>query len=110
VRSRDGIKVAATTSGPVAPSGFWHLRENYVYGGNIPLEPPREAVGGAANASRRAARLERFAVVLAELSAGRPEHASDAHVRKAGELVGVGEKTAKAYRKALLRAEGAGDD
>lgn len=81
-------------------------RKNYVYNGGKPLasEPANSAPGGAANASRRRARVERFAVILTELTAGDLERASGAHVRKAGELVGVGEKTAREYRKALLRA------
>jgi hypothetical protein len=110
MRSRDGIKVAMSTSGSVTP-GYADQRQPYRWRG-VPgwtpgdvrfREENRPGPGGAANASRRHARLERFGVVLAELTAGEPERASDAHVREAGKAVGVGEKTAREYRKALLQ-------
>jgi hypothetical protein len=110
-------EVAYSTIGQSSPSHVtmskpyrWRGVKDWVPGDERFREDARPGPGGAANASRRNARLEQFAVVLAGISGGRPEHASDAHVRKAGELVGVGEKTAKAYRKALLREEESRDD
>ena len=81
----------------------------YVYGGDKPLKNERPpGPGGEANAGRKRARLARFEVILTELSglsgAGLMS-ASAEHVRRAGVLVGVGEKTARTYWKDLLRRE-----
>ena len=67
-------------------------------------EETRPAPGGVANTTRRHARLERFAAILAHLADG-PADATDADIREAGKAVGVGEKTAREYRKALLREQ-----
>ena len=77
-------------------------RKNYVYNGTKPeLDHPRAACGEE-NASRRKARKDKFEVVLTEL-AGDLEHASAVHIRRAGELVGIGEKTARTYQAELLK-------
>ena len=111
MRSRDGIKVAMSTAGSVTP-GYADQRRPYRWRG-VPGWTPGDVrfreenlpgPGGAANASRRHARLERFAVILTHLADG-PEDATDADIREAGKAVGVGEKTAREYRRALLREE-----
>ena len=79
----------------------WRKTPGWVPGDPRFREESRPAPGGVANTTRRNARLERFAVIL-----GDPEGATDADIREAGKAVGVGEKTAREYRKALLREEG----
>jgi hypothetical protein len=96
-------RATSTTTGRPAMD-----RVNYVYNGSKPLKgEPRSAPGpgGDVNASRRRDRLEQFAVILAGLSAGDLEHAPIAAIREAGAAVGVGEKTARAYRAELGRQE-----
>ena len=108
--ARTGVRVSSSTAGTPAP-GYHHLSGGYCWHKTPGWDPAevgaREASSrrGAAGASRSRSRLERFTVILAELSGGDPERASDAQIRKAGELVGVGERTARGYRKALLRQE-----
>jgi hypothetical protein len=84
----------------------------YVYGGDKPLakEQPRKVPnpkGGTPpdSSARKKARLDKFEVALIELSGGDLEHAPAADIRKAGELVGVGDRKAREYLKELLRRE-----
>lgn len=83
----------------------WRKTPGWVPGDPRFREENRPAPGGVANTTRRHARLERFAVVLTHLADG-PEDATDADIREAGKAVGVGEKTAREYRKALLQQRG----
>ena len=76
----------------------WRGVEGWTPGDARFREENRPAPSGVANTTRRHARLERFAVIL-----GDPDGATDADIREAGKAVGVGEKTAREYRKALLR-------
>jgi hypothetical protein len=110
MRSRDGFTVTMTTTGSVTPRPEgngnyykWRGDPEWVPGDIRFRVENQPAPGGAANAGRKHARIDRFAVVLTEISAGGP--VSDAHVREAGRLVGVGERTAREYRKALREQE-----
>jgi hypothetical protein len=97
-----GYKATSTTIGRPAIGE----RKNYVYRGGKPLrdEPPPATLSGKSNSRRKQARLDRFEVILAELAGGL-EHAQPEHIRRAGELSGVGEKTARGYLRAILRRE-----
>ena len=97
-----------STMGQASRSGLG-LDTPYRYGGDKPLaaEPPRRVPnpkGGTPpdSTARKAERLAKFEVILTELSGGDLEHAPDAVVRKAGELVGVALRKAQEYRKELL--------
>ena len=99
------IRATSLTSGSVTPD-LESISGGYKYRGDSSWTPGdarfreenRPAPGGVANTTRKNARLERFAVIL-----GDPDGATDADIREAGKAVGVGEKTAREYRKALLR-------
>ena len=92
-------RATSTTTGRPAMD-----RKNYTYQGDQPLnrKAPRVALADASG-SRKRDRLTRFEVVLTELTAGNPEDASAAHIRLAGELVGVGERTVRDYLKVILK-------
>ena len=109
--SRDGIKVAMTTTGSATP-GFEELRRNYRYNGDKPLEdtPAQQLAGGEARTERREKRIAEFAAALADLGETDPAEAPNPAVIEAGKRIGVGEKTAKSYRTAIRqqRQEAAG--
>ena len=103
--------VVMTTMGQANPSQVtlskpyrWRGVKGWTPGDVRFREETRPGPGGAANATRRHARLERFAAILTHLADG-PGDATDADIREAGKAVGVGEKTAREYRKALLREQ-----
>jgi len=110
------VRVTATplTSGTItarviAASYHWRNHPDW-YPGNPKYRDDRPAPGpgGEANAGRKRGRLARFEVHLAELSGlsgGDLRYAEVEHVRRAGVLVGVGEKTARTYWRDLLRRE-----
>jgi len=104
--------VVYSTIGQASPSQVtlskpyrWRGVEGWTPGDARFREENRPAPSGVANTTRRHARLERFAVILTHLADG-PGDATDADIREAGKAVGVGEKTAREYRKALLRQRG----
>ena len=103
--SRDGIKVAMTTTGSVTP-GFEELRKPYVYGGDKPhveAGPERKraaTAGGAALASEKAERFRQFC-----------EHRdADVGVFEAGARVGVKQRAARRYERERLAATGEARD
>ena len=108
VRNIEGIRVSSSTAGNVSPLSFEHLRVNYRYGGDKPLEDdpvPGPNAGAAARTSHREARKARFAAILAE------HGHTDLTVRipprvfiKAGEQVGVTAKIARKYLAELRQA------
>ena len=111
MRSRDGIKVAGSTLGAGSP--YEHLSGGYRWQGVPDWEPgdvrfrkeTAPAISGVANSARRQKRIDQFGTILAGLSGGDPEDASPAHVRQAGEIVGVGVKTAREYRHELVKQQ-----
>ena len=85
------------------------MERRNAYNGSQPLhaEPPHRVPNpkggtGEDSTARKAARLARFRTALTE-RAPDIRRATPAQVREAGTAAGVGEKTAKDYRKELLR-------
>lgn len=91
------------------------LSKPYRWRGNPDWEPGHPAyrettpapftAGGAAISSLRAERIARFGDALRDLGYPVSRTAPIAAVIEAGRRVGVGEKTARAYRAALVRQQ-----
>ena len=101
-----GYKATSTTIGRAAIGE----RKDYVYGGTKRTEGEAADSGasGEHNAQRKRDRLRKFEVILGKLSGlsgGDLRYAEVEDVRRAGVLVGVGEKTARTYWRDLLRRE-----
>ena len=85
------------------------VRQN-TYSGSRPLEtevphrvPNPKGGTGDGSTARKRDRLARFKAELTKSSPRGIRYATPAAIRDAGVAVGVGEKTAKEYRKELLR-------
>ncbi len=106
--------VRASTTGTPAP-GLEHIGKWYRYEGRPgwPADPATHDQPGAKTplkgyasreAGRRQQRIAACAAALAEICDA-PEDATPEQVRRAGAAAGVGERTAREYRTALLRRE-----
>lgn len=111
--SRDGIKVAMTTTGSVTP-GFEERRKNYVYGGDKHDEPGtrRDRLGsGPGSGERRRKRIDDFEAALRDKGYDPAANVIPAAVlREAGSRVGVGVDTARDYRAELRKRTSCGGE
>ena len=88
--AHQGIRVGATTASSPSPSGFEHLRINYVYGGDKRDEPFSDSMAES-SVDRKRQRLAR----LAELDAIRPPLTQ----LEIACRLGVSPKTLRSYRR-----------
>ena len=113
------IEVTASTLGQANPSQVTASKP-YRWRGNPDWEPghpayrepakPALTAGGAAIKNIRETRIAAFGEALRDLGYQNPRNASKAAVIEAGVRVGVGEKTARKYRAALLGGRQGGSD
>jgi hypothetical protein len=107
-----GFRVNPLTTG--SPSHkFEHLSGGYYYQKDPTWKPndaryketvkPPLTSGSASGGSLREGRIASFGEALRDLGYQNPRNASTAAVIEAGKRVGVGEKTARKYRAALLK-------
>lgn len=79
-------------------------RSRYEDGGDLARKAAANA-GGAVGAEARRRRLAEFTAALAGLGEPDPVKAPNAKIIEAGKIVGVGVKTAKAYRTAIKKQQ-----
>ena len=105
------IEVTYSTMGQSSPAsaaeGKW-----YRYGGDKPLAATRDRqiAGCVARSERRERRIDEFAAALAGLGETDPWAVTRPAAIKAGEMVGVKEKTALGYRTELRKRQPRGSE
>lgn len=114
MKTHQGIRVSSSTAGSPTPgfehlSGGYHFQRDPTWTPNDPRYretiPAPSTAGGSAIRKVREGRIAKFAGILADLDYPDPRDAPPSAVREAGKRVGVGWKTARSYRAALLKQQ-----